>query len=128
MVRVQQVRVLPKRDATFRINVEDAHDFHAYRFAAISQLSTRSVKTVPPLAASVLMSTVVFGTSSNCDCNSVLMALMPLWTPRGPSMYTASSLKKPITSSTSDAGKQAKKFRIADSAESVIVTPLTRVF
>jgi hypothetical protein len=33
MVRVQQVRVLPKRDATFRINVEDAHDFHAYRFA-----------------------------------------------------------------------------------------------
>jgi len=73
MVRVQQVRVLPKRDATFRINVEDAHDFHAYRFAAISQLSTRSVKTVPPLAASVLMSTVVFGTSSNCDCNSVLI-------------------------------------------------------
>ena len=74
------------------------------------------------------MSTMVFGTISNCDCNSVLMALMPLWTPRGPSMYTAWSSKKPITSSTSDAGKQAKNFRITDSAESVTVTSLTWVF
>jgi len=40
-------------------------------------LSTRSVKTVLPLAARALMSTVVFGTIINCDCNSVLIVSIP---------------------------------------------------